>query len=106
MAKPMEEEAIHLAAASAERLKVVLPYHPDRIAKIKTVAGRRWPPKERYWTVPRPEEALAALLALLAGEPVEMDPSLRPMRTPDHREPPHPKLLDQARQAMRTRHYS
>lgn len=49
---------------------------------------------------------LAHLLAFFEGEPVEVEPSLRPVRAPDTREPPHPKLLDQARQVMHTRHYS
>lgn len=29
-----------------------LPYSPDHVAKIKTVAGRRWHARERHWTVP------------------------------------------------------
>jgi len=96
---------------------VLLPYTPERVAKIKAVAGRRWHHDENYWTVPRTDGVLASLLALFAGEPVEVEPSLRPARAPDHREPPHepqslqaatpiPTLLDRVRQAIRARHYS
>ena len=99
-------DSIQIRPGEAGRLIVLVPYTPERVAKIKTVVGRRWHPKEKSWTVPHTDKVLADLLALFAGESVEVDPSLRPMRTPGHREPPHPKLLDQARQAMHTRHYS
>lgn len=108
---------IRIKPGEEGRLVVVLPYDAKRVAKIQTVAGRRWYPKEKYWTVPHTDETLRHLLALFAGEPVAVDPSLRPVMTPDHRrsppEPailqataPDPKLLDQVRQAIRTRHYS
>ncbi len=87
------------------------------MSKIKTVAGRRWHPEEKYWTVPHTEGAIAHLLSLFAGEPVEVEPSLRPVVVLDNREPPPepeiseavalpPRLLDQARLAIRARHYS
>lgn len=108
---------IQIRPGEAERLIVLVPYTPERVAKIKTVAGRRWDSKERYWTVPHTDAALADLLALFAGEPVAVEPSLCPARAPDHREPPpepeigqagapNPKLLDQVRVAARARHLS
>ena len=109
--------SIQIKPGDVGRLLVLIPYDPKRVAKIKTVVGRRWHRKEKYWTVPHTDRALAHLLALFAGEPVTVDPSLRPVRTPDHQGPPpepairqavapHPKLLDQVREAIRTRHYS
>jgi hypothetical protein len=110
---------IQIRPGDAGRLIVLVPYDPDRVAKIKTclppraagrgrqaVVGRRWHHTEKDWTVPpacrqaRHTEgvlapmpaalrlAQAGLQALLAEEPVEVEPSLRPVRTPDHREPP------------------
>src|SRR3989304_5629443 len=66
--------------------------------------------------VPHTDGALAHLLALLVGDPVEVDPSLRPPSVLDDRKPPHepkipqgaapdPKLLDRVHQAIRARHY-
>ncbi len=66
-------EPIQIKPGEAGRLIVLLPYTPERVAKIKTVAGRRWHQQEKHWTVPRTDEALARLRALFAGEPVEMD---------------------------------
>jgi len=109
--------SIQIRPGEAGRLVVLLPYTPERVAKIKTVVGRRWHHKEKYWTVPHTDGALAHLLALLVGDPVEVDPSLRPPSVLDDRKPPHepkipqgaapdPKLLDRVHQAIRARHYS
>ncbi|MBI3989885.1 MAG: integron integrase [candidate division NC10 bacterium] len=77
------------------------------------MVGRRWHPKEKSWTVPHTDGTLAHLLALFAQEPVEVEPSFRPVKAPDHRksppEPellPDPKLLDRLCEALRSRHYS
>jgi integron integrase len=108
---------IRIRPGEAGRLIVLLPYTPERVAKIKTVVGRRWDQQERHWTVPHTEAALAHLLALFADEPFEIEPSLRPVGVPGNWEPPlepetrhtvaaMSQLLDQVRQAIRTRHYS
>ena len=91
------------------------------MAKIRTVAGRHWNQKEKYWTVPHTDGVLAHLLNLFAGEAVEVDPLLHIVRAQAAREPlpqqkrlqtpekesaPNPMLLDQVRQAIRKRHYS
>jgi len=65
---------IQIRQGGTGRLIVVLPYSPERVAKIKTVAGRCWDSKERYWTIPHTEGALAHLLDLFAGELAEDDP--------------------------------
>lgn len=89
---------------------MLLPYSPERVAKIKTVAGRRWHPKEQYWTVPHTNGAVTHLLALFEGEPVEVDHCLRPGQDREgHALTPaalHSALLDRLRDALRSRHYS
>ncbi len=104
---------VRISPGEGGTLVVLLPYTPERVAKIKGIAGRRWHPKEKFWTVPHSDGTLAHLLALFAGEPVQVDPSLRPVRASDARKPPpepeilqNPKLLDRVGQAIRTRHYS
>lgn len=108
---------IQIKRGHAGRLVVLVPSSPERVAKIKTIAGRRWHPKEKYWTVPDTDGTLHQLLALFGGEPVEVDPLLCPANTPGDRGSSHepvgdqavatiPNLLDQVRQAIRARHYS
>lgn len=108
---------IQITPTEAGRLKVVLPYRPDRIAKIRGVTGRCWHAEDKYWTVPHTDEVLAHLLTLLAGELVEVELSLQPTNVSGTRQTTHEptgdqpvaitsKLLDQVRQAIRARHYS
>ena len=59
-----------------------VPYSHDRVAKIKTVDGRRWHQQEKHWTVPRTDRTIAQVLALFPGEPTEVDPSLDALHAP------------------------
>lgn len=106
----MESESIQIRPGKAGRLIVLLPYTPERMDKIKTVAGRRWHQEERCWTVPHTDGALRQLLVLFAEDPVEVDNCLRPVQGRDDRPLPpavsHSKLLDRLRDALRSRHYS
>ncbi len=108
---------IQIKPGEAGRLIVLVPYSPELVAKMKTVAGRRWHHGEKYWTVPHTDGALRHLLTLFSGQPVGVDPSLRPANVSGIRQPSHQpasdhavatnlKLLDQVRQAIRARHYS
>ena len=78
---------------------------------------QEWHQQEKHWTVPQTNGAITYLLALFAGEPVEVEPSLGSVNVPGNRGPSHEpagpqtvatnvKLLDQVRQAIRTQHYS
>jgi hypothetical protein len=49
---------IRIEPGEAGRLVVRFPYSPECVAKIKTVAGRRWHPEGKYWTVPTTDGAL------------------------------------------------
>ena len=108
----MENGSIQITSAEAGRLKIVLPYHPDRIAKIKGVEGRRWHADGRYWTVPDGEGVVSGLLTLFAGDAVDVHASLHavkdlvtrePLSNLENREPP---LLTRFIDALRSRHYS
>jgi len=108
--------AVRIEPGDADRLVVRLPYSPEDVAKIKTIPGRRWHPEGKYWTVPQTDGALARLLALYAGNPVEIDPALRTAGASDDQSgpadagalgtAPSGDLLDRGRQALRARHYS
>lgn len=113
----MPIDSIRIRPGKKGRLIVLVPYSPERVAKIKTVVGRRWHQSEKLWTIPHTDSALSHVRALFAGEPVEIDPALRPVNG-THRDLPtgaqagchtvpgdHP-LLDQVRVAARARHLS
>jgi Phage integrase, N-terminal SAM-like domain len=104
--------SIQIALAEAGRLKIVLPYSPDRIAKIKGVKNRRWHAEGQYWTVPDGEGALPNLLTLFAEDAIDVHTSLHAVKDLVTQEPPsnqgnpQPLLLTKFREALRSRHYS
>ena len=113
----MPTDLIRISPGDEGRLIVRVPYSSDRVAKIKTVDGRRWHQQEKHWTVPRTEQTITQVLALFTGELVEVESSLRPANVSGTGQSSHEsasnhamainlKLLDQVRQAIRTRHYS
>jgi integrase len=110
----MGHGSIQITTAEAGRLKIVLPYHPNRVATIKRVKGCRWHPEGPYWTVPRTDEAVSHLLTLFAGETIHIEASLRVgtgqnpelTRAVPTEVASNLALLDQVRQAIRRKHYS
>ena len=92
---------IRISPGEENRLVVHLPYTPERIAKIKTIPGRRWHGPEKYWSVPKTADMPKLLLTLFAGESVELDPALSGGKG----EPPK-EILARVREAARTRHLS
>ena len=102
-------ETIQVRSGEGGRLIVRIPYSPDHVAKIKTVAGRRWHAQERHWTVPRGGGTLGKLQDLFPGQLIDCDPALGAVRTQDNGKPSSsvlaPVLVD-LRVALQARHYS
>lgn len=97
----LEPAPIRVEPGDAGRLTVRLPFTPERVAKIKTVDGRRWHGPEKHWSVPLDDGARDRLAALFAGDRIEfaLTPAPAEPRRPDD---PIAKL----RAAIRARHYS
>jgi integron integrase len=98
-------EPIRAAPRPDGRLTVHLPFSPERVAKIKSLPGRRWHPDSKTWSVPDEPGALDRLRTLFAPEPVEAPhaPPPPPARAPLPGDAP---LLDRVRAAIRARHFS
>ena len=105
----MPTDPIRIMPGEDGHLIVQLPYSPDHVAKIKTIAGRRWNAKERHWTVPRSDGTLGTLLNLFPGKPVDVDPALGAVKSRGNGKPPSALLvpvLADLRAALQARHYS
>lgn len=72
----MPSAPIRIRPGADGQLIVQLPYSLDHVAKIKTVAGRRWHADERHWTVPQGDETLGTLLSLFPETALDCDPAL------------------------------
>ena len=100
---------IQIGPGEEGRLIVRVPYAPERVAKIKTLPGRRWHQQEQYWTVPQTNGVVTHLLTLFAGEPTEVDSSLDTTGASQQKKPfseSHSELFDRLQVALRTRHYA
>jgi len=100
------------------KIKVVFPYNPEYIARIKTVRAHRWHPEGKYWSFQHSKSVLDEILSAFAGEELDIDPALRTL-VPElqreesadrltRREAPLPTnpLLDRVRNLIRLKHYS
>lgn len=101
-------EPIQVRPGEGGRLTVVIPYDPERVAKIKAIPGRHWHPEEKCWSVPHSEDMVERLLSLFAGERVEVDQSLRPLKASSScqgKEPERVQLLEAVDQELKLRGY-
>lgn len=105
----MPLDPIRIRPGEAGKLIVQLPYSPDHVAKIKTVAGRRWHAKEQHCTVPQGDGTLGKLLNLFPGKPVEVDPALGAVKARDNGKSSSSVLvlvIADLCAALQARHYS
>jgi len=105
----MPTDPICIKPGEAGTLIVHLPYSPDHVAKIKTMAGRQWHAKGRYWTVPKGDKTLSILLGLFPGKHVDVDPALEVVNARDKGKSSSSVLvpvLADLRAALQARHYS
>lgn len=56
---------------------VELPYAPERVQKIKTIAGRKWQENLHCWAIPRTGRTVTRLQALFSGDQLIIAPELR-----------------------------
>jgi site-specific recombinase XerD len=94
-----ERMPIQIRRGEPGRLVVIFPFSPERVKKVRGIAGRSWHHRERYWTVPDSPDVLAALREVFRGDPVVLDHELQGMAT-------GPELLEAARRELRLRGYS
>lgn len=60
---------IKVAAENDQRMKVFVPHwRKNEIAKIRTITGRSWNTKQKYWSVPMTKEVVEQLNTWFVGE--------------------------------------
>lgn len=98
---------IYIQPGKAGQLIVDLPYSPQRIEKIRSIPGRRWHHKEKFWSVPDTPDMRDRLSALFAGDEVRIASQSHEAK------PPRPdqtaglnQLLQRVRNTMRAKHLS
>jgi len=65
--------AVKIELGRNNKVIIRLRYNQELIRKVKTISGRRWNPKGKYWEVPYDENLISKLQALF-GENLVIDP--------------------------------
>jgi predicted transcriptional regulator len=49
----MEDYKIKIVSGHVGKIKVIVPYNPIYIRKLKDIKGHRWNPEEKCWFFPK-----------------------------------------------------
>jgi len=60
-----------------KRIKLILPYNPTYIKKIKTIPGYHWHPDKKYWSLLYSKDILKKILSIFKGENIQVDSTLQ-----------------------------
>ena len=75
--KPLPlKNPIHIRPGTTGWVLIVLPYTPERVAKIKTLSDRQWLDQHKCWAIPRTARTIERLKALFAGDQIVVAPEL------------------------------
>jgi len=70
-------ETVKISKDTSGRITVAFSYSSDRVAKVKTIEGYKWHPKEKYWSFPYSNDILEKILSVFGGENIHIDPALQ-----------------------------
>lgn len=93
-------DTILVEPSSDGRLSIRLPYSPERVAKIKSIAGRSWDGRNKRWLIPCQADTVERLRALFPDEALELSAAL------ENKAAPAAPLIERLRRAVRARHCS
>lgn len=93
---------IRIRAGAPGWILIELPYTPERVEKIKTLAGRIWLDDHHCWAVPKTARLIDRLNALFSGDQIAVAPELRTSK-PAHpgQRPLIPVAPGSARESLR-----
>lgn len=110
---------IKIGSDTPERITVTFPYSPEIVAKLRTIKTRKWHPDGKYWSFQRSEPVFREMLSVLAGEKLEIAPSLHELIPETHAMDSRPHrsdsislssamgpVLDRVRHLIQLKHYS
>ena len=76
------QEKIKVSKMNEGRIKVILPYNPNDIQKLKTISGYIWHPNGKYWSLPYIEKNISKLQTIFSNEKIEFDSSINIINDP------------------------
>ena len=61
-------DPIKISKDASGRITVAFSYDPAYVAKVKTIEGYRWHPKEKHWSFPYSDGILEKILKVFDGK--------------------------------------
>jgi hypothetical protein len=95
---------VRISPDTSGRIRVIFPYNPELVARLRMVETRKWHPNGKYWSFENSKPILNEILSILAAGELDIDPSLG-VSVPRKSFPIEP-LLERARHLIRLKHYS
>ncbi|MBE0433960.1 hypothetical protein IBX73_10920, partial [candidate division WOR-3 bacterium] len=72
-----EKSTVKIMKGESGRIRVSFSYEPVLVEKIKTIAGRRWHPEGKYWSLPDTKRTLEKIIKIFEGKKIHIDPVLK-----------------------------
>ena len=72
------KNCIRISPSKNGYLTVHLPYSPVRLARIRSISGRRWNSKKKEWLIPQREDTIQQLRTLFRGSQSKLIPHCYP----------------------------
>jgi hypothetical protein len=73
----MEDYKIKIISRQVGKIKVIVPYNPIYIKKLKDIKGHRWNPEEKCWFFPKSDNIIERLIYIFKTENLWIDPTLK-----------------------------
>ena len=96
----MENYKIKILSGHVGKIKVIVPYNPIYIKKMKDIKGHRWNPEEKCWFFPKSDNIIEQLIDIFKDEDMWIDPSLRKDVGQTFRFAKEPRLEDLRREMV------
>src|SRR4030042_4769405 len=68
---------ITLSRDLSGKITVIFQYHPQLVAKVKTIDGRKWHNDKKYWSFPESDGTLEKIIKIFEGEEIKIDSTLQ-----------------------------
>jgi hypothetical protein len=68
---------IKVLLAKIKRLKIIFPYYPVIIGRVKTIQGNYWTADKKQWRIPDSKDVLSKISKIFSDEKSYIDPALQ-----------------------------
>jgi len=102
----MLDMKIKISKTKKNQLVVMFPYSIEKVNKIKQIKGRKWNPKNKYWSISENEETIRQFKDLFSNEEVNYTEIINDMRPLNKLSNENYELISQLAKKIQLKGYS